>query len=430
MRVTLGRLRQQWGWDAPFQVETEASDRTARHINIIASTGAGKSTLFRHLILAEIGAGNGLALEDPHGDLHDFLLTRIPKQFANKVIVFAPTYNAPSYVGINPVLGSDLDKRVTDVLALVGTLWENGWGPQSEFISLNIGRAISQVVKKPTLLHYDRAFLVRAFLERLADRATRPETRDFFQKMLGEWDKRQLESAAAPPTNKFNTFNQPVLRHVIGQANGLDFERIIAERQILLCRFSMDELGERIAKTLAHLVQSELMLAGYARRKVPPAERHHFNLFVDEAEKMAAANDFDKFLNEARKYNLSLVTGWQHVAQIKKESRSAVFNNVSANIAGTVGAEDAEILAAELGLAEPNSILRTNAHHWHAKLKRDGLTLGPYFFESLPTPRATGKEAKADAITARSDERYAMKTEVIEHEIERSMRAIEEAVSV
>jgi hypothetical protein len=427
MHVELGRLRQTWGWNSPFLVETEKRDNTAKHIAIIASTGAGKSTHFRRIAHAEIHAGNGLILQDPHGDLFDWTLSIIPTHRANDVIVFAPTYESISFVPINPVFGSSTDKRIRDVLALAASLFEGGWGPQSDFISRNIGAAIAEVIHHPTLLHYDRAFMSRPFLLQLRAKAKSPRVRDFFSLMLEDWDKRQLASAAAPSTNKFNTFQQPILRHVTGVAKGLDFERILAEQKILLCRLPIGDIGEDIASMLAHLIQSETLLAGYARNRM--TDRPHTAFLIDEAQKLARGHDQERFLNEMRKYNISLTTGFQAVAQIPPQSRSAVFNNVSALLVGTVGGEDSEILARELALPSPNTLLTTRPHYWWAKLKTDDIVNTPLLLEGSRPPERTGKEANPETITRRSNERYAIPRARIEAQIDRSMRSLEEATN-
>lgn len=427
MQIPLGKIRRLWGWDSPFCIETE-SNGGAKHNAIIASTGAGKSTLLKHIFSGEVNAGSGVILQDPHGDLYDWALRHIPKHRANDVILFAPAYESASYPGINPVIGTNLDKRVKDTLSLVASLWEGGWGPQSDFISRNIGAAISEVISNPTLLHYDQVFMDRGALSRLAEKARSPRATQFFGKMLEDWDKRQAEQAAAPPTNKFNTFMQPVLMHVVGNPNSLDFERILAEQKILLCRLPIGELGEDIASNFSHLIQSELLLAGYARQNTK--DRPHVSLIVDEAQKLAKGHDQERFFNEMRKYNLSLTNGYQAVAQIPAEARTAIFNNSSSVIVGNVGAEDSEVLSAELGLPEPRTLLQLTAYHWYGKSKRNGITSDPLLFHGLPEPRKTGKEADPESIQTRSKERYETSKDLIEARIEHSLRTLKEVSHV
>jgi hypothetical protein len=211
-------------------------------------------------------------------------------------------------------------------------------------------------------------------------------------------------------------------------AKGLDFERILAERKILLCRLPIGDIGEDIASMLAHLIQSETLLAGYARHRM--TDRPHTAFLIDEAQKLARGHDQERFLNEMRKYNISLTTGFQAVAQIPPHSRSAVFNNVSALLVSTVGGEDAEILSKELALPSPTTLLTTNPHYWWAKLKTDTTVRTPLLLEGSRPPEHTGKEANPETITRRSNERYAVPHKEIEAQIDRSMTSLEEAPNV
>jgi len=59
-----------------------------RHTLIVGQTGSGKSTLMERMILQDIDAGRGVGLIDPHGDLYDRIIHRIPKSRSNDVVLF------------------------------------------------------------------------------------------------------------------------------------------------------------------------------------------------------------------------------------------------------------------------------------------------------------------------------------------------------
>ncbi len=60
------------------------------HMYIIGKTGMGKSTLLEHLIHADLHAGDGLALLDPHGDVAQRVLSYVPHHRQSDVIYFDP----------------------------------------------------------------------------------------------------------------------------------------------------------------------------------------------------------------------------------------------------------------------------------------------------------------------------------------------------
>jgi DNA helicase HerA-like ATPase len=59
-----------------------------RHYYIVGKTGTGKSTFISNMVKADVEAGNGLCLLDPHGDLVDTVLEHIPTNRINDVILF------------------------------------------------------------------------------------------------------------------------------------------------------------------------------------------------------------------------------------------------------------------------------------------------------------------------------------------------------
>lgn len=411
MLEPLGTTRRLWGWDTPFEIDL--TKRTA----IFGATGSGKSTILKRVIHGLIRGGKGFTLQDPHGELFDWTLSMIPKPLLEKVVVFAPTPGARAYVQINPLNGAEPYKRGKDTLELVATTWANSWGPQSDFMSRNILEAILEVVPHPTLLHFDRAFMSRDYLERLARKARNPHTRNYFKKTLQEWDKRQAEAAAAPPTNKFNTFMQPILRHTVGAVKGLDFARLMDDSKILLCRLAVGDLGEDIATILAHLIQQELLHAGLERQRTKHRPFH--GLVIDEFHKFTRGRNAEQFLNETRKYNIALTIADQGIEQLPEGAAHALFTNVENLIVGRVSGRDAQQFAEELPIPEPNTLLRLPAFHWY------GRTPGkdPLLFEGLEPPKRSGKEADPAKITAYTLNNYAVPREIIESNINRFLAA-------
>src|SRR5437870_2696465 len=85
------------------------TDRRA-HMYVIGKTGTGKSTLLETVIRQDIDAGEGLALFDPHGDLIEKVLNRIPDHRKHDLIYFnVPDQSQP--LGFNPLESVSAEKR-------------------------------------------------------------------------------------------------------------------------------------------------------------------------------------------------------------------------------------------------------------------------------------------------------------------------------
>jgi DNA helicase HerA-like ATPase len=81
------------GHDGPIRIRQNLADRR-RHMYLVGKTGVGKSTLMEIMVLQDIEAGRGVCLVDPHGDLVEAVLARIPPHRADDVVLFDPSDEA------------------------------------------------------------------------------------------------------------------------------------------------------------------------------------------------------------------------------------------------------------------------------------------------------------------------------------------------
>ena len=71
----------------PIRIGTK--DRR-RHVYIIGQTGVGKSVLQENMAYQDMMDGRGFAFIDPHGDLVESLLGKVPKERVEDIIYFNP----------------------------------------------------------------------------------------------------------------------------------------------------------------------------------------------------------------------------------------------------------------------------------------------------------------------------------------------------
>ena len=104
--ITLG-TNQHRGMEQPVTICPR--DRM-RHFFIMGQTGTGKSTLMETMALQDIRAGRGVCLIDPHGELLESLLGKIPEERADDVIVFDPL-DREQPVGLNLIEWKTIEER-------------------------------------------------------------------------------------------------------------------------------------------------------------------------------------------------------------------------------------------------------------------------------------------------------------------------------
>jgi hypothetical protein len=129
-----------------------------------------------------------------------------------------------------------------------------------------------------------------------------------------------------------------------------------------------------------------LAQAALSRADSPAADRRVFHLYADEFQSFAT-DSFALILSEARKYGLTLTLAHQYLSQLPDQLRSAVFGNAGSIIACRAGAEDAAILAAQIGLNNPDALLDlANFSAW-ARLLRHGAPTSPIHMQFYDAPR-------------------------------------------
>jgi len=354
-RVEIGASLEFWGHGPVF---------IPRHVHrfVIGATGSGKSTLLKNLIKADIDAGDGCCVIDPHGELVSWVLARIPKHRTNDVIWFDPTDRR--VIGLNPLERKNV-LALEQTLKVVSQIWgADAWGPQSDFISRNVGLAVLEAVKRPTIFHVLRYFLDDDYGDRLFARVKSSHLKAFHRKIHDDWDARQKEQAQAPPLNKLDSFMKPAIRHVVGQEKGLDVRRAIDEKKIILCPLPKRKLGPEAGAFIGAILLWRILFAAFDRKTRDP-----FQVYIDEFHNFTRGESPEYILSETRKYGVFLTLADQTIAQLPEGSEQAIFGNVAVIVCGGVGAEDAKRLAGEFRLSEPGVLQDLTTGEWFLRVR-------------------------------------------------------------
>lgn len=102
-----------------FGVRT--SDRL-RHFYIVGKTGQGKSTLLLNMLAADLKAGRGVLLIDPHGELYDEALALVPNARRDHLIAIDPSEPEQRW-GINLLDGVTEQTRSRVISSVLGTFF-------------------------------------------------------------------------------------------------------------------------------------------------------------------------------------------------------------------------------------------------------------------------------------------------------------------
>lgn len=397
----------------------KALDRL-RHMYIIGKTGVGKSTFMEQIILGDIYAGEGVGVVDPHGELIESLLTKIPANRLQDVVIFDPG-DTEFPVGLNLIESDSKDDKslITDgIVSVFKKEFADSWGPRLEYILTN---AIL------TLLHCQNVSLL--VLPRLLSDSN---YRAFLLKqvkdpiLLAFWEEEYAQLAADPKRlqqeissilNKVGRFTtNPLVRNIIGQVSStLDFEEVLNGRKIFLVNLAQGKIGQENMALLGGMLVTRLYSTVTRRIKQQSQDRVPFYLFIDEFQNFSNST-FEKILSEARKFGLGLTVAHQYIEQIQEGVRNAVFGNVGTLVNFAVGPRDADFLQKEfLPYLNNEDLINLGKHEMALKLSIDIAQSRPFTAKSFLLNFPPTNNAETAIETSR--EKYAKPRDLIEQKL-------------
>ncbi len=324
---------------------TLSPDQRSKHIHAIGASGTGKSTFLLNLITQDIRNGDGVAVLDPHGDLIDAVLERIPPERVKDVVLLDPA-DEQFPVGFNILdAHSDLEKNLlsSDLVAVFRRL-STSWGDQMTSVLGNAILAFLESTRGGTLLDLRRFLVEPAYRKEFLTTVTDAEVVYYWQKEFQLLTGRPQ----GPVLTRLDTFLRPKpIRYMVAQKQSrLDFADIMDTSKIFLARLSHGVIGEENSYLLGSLLVSKFHQLALGRQQQKEADRRHFWMYVDEFHQFATPS-MGSILSGARKYRLGLVLAHQELNQLEDKApvvASAVMANAHTRVCFRLGDTDARKL--------------------------------------------------------------------------------------
>ncbi|MGC9611096.1 MAG: CxxC-x17-CxxC domain-containing protein [Minisyncoccia bacterium] len=395
-----------------------------QHMYVIGKTGTGKSALLNNLITQDIANGEGLCVVDPHGELAEGILEKIPKERMDDVIYFNPA-DTESHIGFNVLELPDTKYKhlaASGLMSIFTKIWSGVWSARMEYIMNN---AILALLDTPgsTLLGITRLLVDKEYRQKIVGNIKDPVVKAFWLNEYEEWKDQFRNEAIAPIQNKVGQFlSTSVVRNIVGQSKStVDIFDIMNTGKIFIVNVSKGRIGEDNSALLGAMLITKIQLAAMERVRVPEDERVDFYLYVDEFQNFAT-DSFANILSEARKYRLDLILAHQYIGQlvtdVSTKVRDAVFGNVGTMMAFRVGAADAEFLEKEFEPEfTPQDFVNLPNYTIYLKLMVDGVTSRPFSAKTLAPFKVESSAEMVKKIIDNSMRRYARPSWVVEKEI-------------
>ena len=329
-----------------------------RHTHIIGATGTGKSTLISNLFLEDIRCGNGCAIFDPHGDTIDEIMDHIPQGRLKGVILIDPSDNEYAF-GFNLLsANTDVEKIVlSSDLVEAFRRHSTSWGDQMTSVLSNAINTFLYSKTGGTLVEL-RRFLIedsfrKEFLKSVNDRSIHYYWNNEFKILK--------RLSISPLLTRLDTFLRPkIIRNILSQKQGLDFNEVINERKILLVKLSQGLIGEANSYLLGTLILAKIYQVAQARQLLPKDERPPFYIYLDEFQNFITPS-INAILSGARKYGIGLVLAHQDLNQIRDlDIGNSILANANIRLCFRLGDLDARKLESGFASFENSDLQNLN----------------------------------------------------------------------
>ncbi len=408
-----------------------SDDDRRRHVYIVGQTGTGKTTFITNMAIDDIRRGRGVAVIDPHGDLIEKVLSFVPKNRFDDVIIFDPSdlarplgLNMIEYDFAKPEQKTFIVNEMVGIFDKLYDLKATG-GPMFEQYMRNALLLLmeDEPNEPATLMEVARIFTDAAFRERKLKRIHNPTVIDFWEKeAIKAGGEAALANMTPYITSKFNTFTaNDYMRLIIGQAkSAFNFREIMDSGKILLINLSKGKIGDINANLLGMIFVGKILMAALSRVDVSEDKRRDFNLYIDEFQNFTT-DSIATILSEARKYRLNLTIAHQFIAQLLEKIRDSVFGNVGSVVAFRVGTQDAEFLVKQFApVFSEQDLINIDNFNAYVRLLMKGETAKPF---NMKIFRIEGGDSQiAASLKEMTRAKYGRGREEVEMEILKRLR--------
>jgi hypothetical protein len=374
------------------------------HMVTYGPTRSGKSTALIHLIKADMEAGRPVVVLDPKTQLIDEILTMVPANRIDDVVVLDLADDRP--VGFNPldVTGRDPDIIVDGIMSVFAGLFSDGFGPRTLDIFSGAMRSLARagaITGVPaTLADIPRILTDPVFRRGVVGQLGRDEgLTGFWSWYESQSPGAQAAAIAAPLSRLRQLLLRPALLRMLDQRHTrFSLRNVWRDNLIVLVPANEALIGSGTASMLGSLVIADLWLAIQERAAERDPERRPGAVYIDEAPRFM---HLPTSLGDALAISRSLGCGWhlaaQYSGQFPSDIRAAVDMNARSKLIFATEYDDAKHFAKGSRDLTPEDFMSLGKFQAYANLVADGHPQGWALVQTLPPCGASSDPARVRA---------------------------------
>ena len=286
---------------------------------IVGLQGMGKSGLLENLIIDDIKQGLGVCVLDPHGELIDHVIARLPGR--EKDVILLDIAEEEYFFGLNLLECADPTntRKVSFTRSQVLHVFEKAFGVSMSAtprIYDYLFNCAYTLIANPghTLLEIPLLFNDTC-RQKLLSNVYSAEVHKFWDdhKHLPQQEKLKEERELL---RRLNDLSDDPLRFIVGQSQTtINVQKIMDEGKILLVK--LNRRLEQATSLVGSMIVALILNASAARTTYK-----QFHLYADEFQRFAT-EDFATLLEEARKSGIGVTMAHQNRAQLELSEKQA-----------------------------------------------------------------------------------------------------------
>lgn len=304
-----------------------------RHAAIFGTTGYGKTTLLKNLMVQWAWDGWGFCFIDPKGDGVTELMQEIPAHRLDDVIWIDPSpTHSDRVVGINfmePGAVDDPRQFAEEVESIIDDLRnivknESYWGPKMDGIMSNIARGMIQSDKPYTLIDMYYILLDEKYRELFVAEVDDPAVQRYTKVISEEMDQSDLD----PLLRRLQRMvENRVTREIIAHREAtVNLKDAVEQGKIILVKNDIDS-GD-IKTMVSTGIMRRVWAAIKSRTGTDEDTRTPFFMIIDEFDDVVSEDaDVEKMLSKARSMRMSVTLCCQQPSQLPRSIRKSIFGN-------------------------------------------------------------------------------------------------------
>jgi DNA helicase HerA-like ATPase len=367
----------------PIAMPIEAGDM---HMRVLGGSGVGKSNFLLNLCIQYMErTDTALILIEPAGDLAEQALHCVPAHRVQDVIYY-DLRDGEFPIGLNPLSGDDPERITGNMIGILKTRSGDSWSPTIQRVS-TVAIETAAVLK---LTAYDvRRLLVSKEYRQDVFKAL---PRSKFPQLREEWDwvESRTDFVVDSSVNRIDQSftGSRIMRNVLSQAEGLDFDMIIREHKILLVPLPTAMLGQINASAIGSIIRE---MAWTAARRQPMHDRQRSVVIMDEYQNYAGESLMSKSdpFAEARKYKQQYIIANQFQEQLPRDVQLTVDKNVATQIVFRLAPEEAARVKARYAPLSDEDLTNLPRYTVAARVMSSGGLAPTVTFKTAPPPPET-----------------------------------------